>query len=287
MKKILVPTDFSDIAGYAFDFAYQIASSLSAEIELFHVMDIPDSMGYSDLNVSGTRSGFHDIDDVYVIKLLEVTKKKMKKIAENPKFKDVKITPKIKAGSAYKKIYDEIISQKIDLIVMGTSGVDSWEQSLIGTTAERVVRYAQCPVITMRQPVKLNKIKNIAYASDFVRFHPNVIQLIQNFADMLKSRIHLVKVNTPSHFQNDKENLANLKAFGEQQKFKTFDMHVHNHVSEVEGIVQFAEMYKMDMVVMTTRGRGGFSRILDGSIAEGVVNYSKVPVLTCRVGKDK
>lgn len=285
MKKILVPTDFSDIAGYAFDFAYQIASSISAEIELFHVLDIPESMGYSDLNVSGSRSGVHNIDDVYVIKLLAVTKKKMAKIAENPKFKDVKITSKIKAGSAYKKIYDEIISQKIDMIVMGTSGVDGWEQSLIGTTAERVVRYAKCPVITMRQPIKLNKIKNIAYASDFVKSHPNVVQLVQTFADMVKSKIHLVKVNTPSHFRNDKENYENLKTFGEKQKFNKFNMHVHNHVSEVEGIVQFTEMYKMDMVVMTTRGRGGFSRILDGSIAEGVVNYSKVPVLTCRVGK--
>ncbi len=283
MKKILVPTDFSEIAGYAFDFAYQIAVSLSAEIELFHVMDIPESMGYGNLNVSGTHTGVSDIDDVYVVKLLEVTKKKITRIAESPKYKDVKIVPKIKAGSAYKRIYDEIIKEKIDLIVMGTSGVDSWEQSLIGTTAERVVRFSNCPVITMRQPAKLSKIKNIAYASDFDKFHPNVIQLLQTFSDLLKSKIHLVKINTPSHFFNDMENYAKLKSFAEEQKFKNYEMHVHNHENEEDGIVQFSEMYKIDMVVMTTRGRGGFSRILEGSIAEGVVNYSKVPVLTCRV----
>ncbi len=283
MKKILVPTDFSDIAGYAFDFAYQIASKISAEIELFHVMDIPESMGYNDLNVTGSNISQHDIDDVYVIKLLQVTKKKMAKMATNPKYKDVKIKQKIKAGSAYKKIYDEIINEKIDLIVMGTSGVDSWEQSLIGTTAERVVRYANCPVITMRQPTKLSKIKNIAYASDFVKFHPNVIELIKTFADLLNSNIYLVKINTPSHFQNDEENYAKLKSFAEEQKLKNYKMQVHNHENEEDGIVQFTEMYKIDMVVMTTRGRGGFSRILEGSIAEGVVNYSKIPVLSCRV----
>ncbi len=283
MKKILVPIDFSDIASYAFDFAYQVASKISAEIELFHVMDIPESMGYNNLNITGTHEAVHDIDDVYVIKLLEVTKKKMSKIVNNPKYKEVKISQKIRAGSAYKKIYDEIINEKIDMIVMGTSGVDSWEQSLIGTTAERVVRFANCPVITMRQPTKLAKIKNIAYASDFVTFHPNVIELIKTFADLLKSTIYLVKINTPSHFENDAENYAKLKSFAEEQKLKNYKMQVHNHENEEDGIVEFSEMYKIDMVVMTTRGRGGFSRILDGSIAEGVVNYSKIPVLTCRI----
>ena len=168
---------------------------------------------------------------------------------------------------------------------MGTSGVDSWEQSLIGTTAERVVRYANCPVITMRKAVKLSKIKNIAYASDFVKFQPDVVKLVQAFAGLMKSKVHLVKINTPARFQNDMDNYAKLKSFAEEQKFKNYEMHVHNHENEEDGIVQFSEMYKMDLLVMTTRGRGGFSRILEGSIAEGVVNYSKIPVLTCRITK--
>ena len=285
MKKILVPTDFSDIAGYAFEFAYQLASGLSAEIELIHIMDIPDSMGYSDLNVSGSHSAIGNIDDVYVVKLLQVTKQKLAKIVNNPKYQDVKITHRIKAGTAYKKIYDEIVKEKIDLIIMGTSGVDNWEQSLIGTTAERVVRFANCPVISMRKPAKLEKIKNVAYASDFGKGQPNVTQFLLNFTALTKANIHLVKINTPSHFKNDKDNYSMIRSFAEDQKIKNAELHVHNHIHEEEGIVQFAEMYKMDMIFMTTRGRGGFSRIMDGSIAEGVVNYSPIPVLTWRLAK--
>ncbi|HLF35672.1 MAG TPA: universal stress protein [Cyclobacteriaceae bacterium] len=285
MKKILVPTDFSDLAGYAFDFAHQIAKSLSADIELFHVLDIPDSMGYNDLNVTGSQLRHENIDDIYVIKLLEVTKKKMMKIINNPKYEGVRIKPRIKAGSAYKKIYDEIISEKIDLIVMGTAGTDSWEQSVMGTTAERVVRFANCPVISMRKPARLDKIKNLAYASDFENDHAIVTELISDLSALMNSKIHLVKINTPSHFQNDKENYAVIKSFADDQKLKNYEMHVHNHQFEEDGIVQFSEMYKMDMVVMTTRGKTGFARLLEGSIAEEVVNYSKIPVLTCRISK--
>ena len=49
---------------------------------------------------------------------------------------------------------------------------------------------------------------------------------------------------------------------------------------EEEGIVWFAEDYKMDMVMMATSGRTGFSRIFEHSIAEDVVNFSKKPVVT-------
>jgi nucleotide-binding universal stress UspA family protein len=285
MKKILVPTDFSDIAGYAFDFAYQIAERLSASIELFHVLDIPDTMGYGDLNVSGTHLRASDIDNIYVIKLLEVTKKKMAKIADNPKYQNVRITHRIKAGSAYKKIYDEIIKEKIDLIVMGTSGVESWEQSLVGTTAERVVRFANCPVITTRKAVKLDKIKNMAYASDFQHSHSKLIKMIQGLSASLGAKTHLVKINTPSHFKNDKENYPMIRSFAEDQKFRNYDVHVFNYENEEDGIVQFSEMYQIDMIILSTRGRTGFERLLEGSIAEDVVNYSKIPVLTCKVDK--
>jgi nucleotide-binding universal stress UspA family protein len=283
MKRILVPTDFSDLAGYAFDFAYQVATGIAAEIELLHVLDIPESMGYNDLNITGSQSRIKDIDDIYVIKLLEVTKQKMNRVANNPKYQGIKISQRIKAGSAYKKIYDEITNEKIDLIIMGTSGVNNWEQSILGTTSERVVRFANCPVITLRRPVKLEKIKNIAYASDFSDPQSAVIKLIQQISELFKAKVHLVKINTPSHFQNDKENYAIIESFAVEQKFKNYEMHVHNHMNEEYGIVQFSEMYKMDMIAMTTHGREGFSRLLEGSIAEGVVNYSKIPVLTCKI----
>ena len=60
---------------------------------------------------------------------------------------------------------------------------------------------------------------------------------------------------------------------------------MYNQEEEEDGIICFAESFGMDMIVMATAGRTAFSRLLEGSIAEDVVNFSKIPVLTYKTEK--
>jgi nucleotide-binding universal stress UspA family protein len=163
---------------------------------------------------------------------------------------------------------------------MGTTGTRNWEEELVGSNAEKVVRKANCPVITVQNKVKLTQIKNIAYASDFKHNHQKLVDLVKNVVTILGAKLHLVKINTPSHFENDKLNYAAIKSFAEENNFEDYEAHVYNFEDEEDGIISFTEQFKMDMIIMATKGRSGFSRLLEGSIAEDVVNYSKIPVLT-------
>ena len=97
------------------------------------------------------------------------------------------------------------------------------------------------------------------------------------------AEIHLVKINTPSNFKNDKVNKAIIKSFAEENDFENYKIHIFNHENEEDGIVMFVEENKMDMIIMATEGRTGFARVLEGSIAEDVVNYSRIPVMTIKI----
>jgi nucleotide-binding universal stress UspA family protein len=288
MKRILVPTDFTEQSENALEFAYQIAKKIKGEIELLHVLDVPDKDqfgGMDNIQVSGEMSGGGGMDDVFFIKLLEKTRERFDEITSRPEYGDVRIFAKMQTGTPYKNISRETEKGRIDMVIMGTSGITNWEEAFVGSVADRVVRHAKCPVFTIQNRVDVNKIKNIAYASDFKFNHKHLVELVMDIGELLSARIHLVIINTPSNFRNDKDNYAVLRSFAEDNKFKNYELHVYNHEEEEDGIICFSENFKMDMIVMATEGKTGFSRLLEGSIAEDVVNYSKIPVLTYKTEK--
>lgn len=288
MKRILVPTDFTEQSENALQFACQIAKKIKGEIELLHVLDVPDrdlETGMDNIMVGGEVSSAGGMDDIYFAKLLEKTELKLTDIISRPSLSDMNIFFKMQTGTPYKRIVHETDQGKVDLIVMGTSGVSNWEEAFVGSNAERVVRKVKCPVITVQNKVNLDHIKNIAYASDFKFNHEHLVDLVKEIAALLKAKIHLVKINTPTNFKIDKDNYAIIKSFAEENKFTHYELHVYNHTEEEDGIICFAEDFKMDMIVLATEGKSGFSRLLEGSIAEDVVNFSRIPVLTFRTEK--
>jgi len=286
MARILVPTDFSEQADYALNLAHQLALEMNAEIELLHVLDVPDGdrfAGMENISFTGEASGNQGMNDLYFYKLMEKTREKLMDIMARPELQGITMFEKIQTGSIYRQIFEETQQNRVDLIVMGTTGTSNWEEELVGSNAEKVVRRAKCPVLTVRKEVKLTQIKNIAFASDFKHKQERLVDLIKKMVEIIGAKLHLVKVNTPSHFENDKINYADIQKYGEEHKLEDYELHVYNFEDEEDGIISFTEQFGMDMIIMATKGRRGFARLLEGSIAEDVVNYSRIPVLTFHV----
>jgi len=284
MKKIIVPTDFSKQASNALDLACEIAHKTDAKIVLMHVIEYSKKqttfLGSSALNTMGSISTGIEMDDIYFIELYKKRRGQLEEIISDPLYADVDIIDKIMLGTPYHAIDEEIAESDADLIIMGTTGVNDWAESLIGSTAEKVVRQASCPVITLRKKVKLNDIERIAFASDFKEQKPVYMSSIKKIQKLFGSELHLVFINTPSHFRNEREVIKDLKAFAEANELDDHKIHIYSHQHEEEGIVWFTEDHKMDMVMMVTYGRSGLSRLFEHSIAEEVVNFSKKPVIT-------
>ncbi len=284
MKKILVPTDFSDQSKYALDLALEIAQKAGAEVTVMHVIEYAKKqttfLGSSGISTMASLSTGVDIDDVYFVQLFRKRKEQMIELLSDLKTEGVKITDKIMLGTPYHAIAEEITESENDFIVMGTTGVSDWEESLIGSTAEKVVRHSGCPVITLRNPARLDQIKNIAFASNFKDIHADYIRIVKKLQKFFNAIIHFVYINNPNHFKNQREMLKIMGDFTEEYQFNNFAHHIYCHQNEEEGIIGFTEDNKMDMIMMITHGRSGISRLFDHSIAEDVVNFSKKPVLT-------
>ncbi|NJN27735.1 MAG: universal stress protein [Cyclobacteriaceae bacterium] len=284
MQKIIVPTDFSEQASHALNFAREIASQTGAKIVLMHVLEYAKKqttfLGSSTLSTMGTLGTGVEMDDIYFIQLFKRRKEQMAEVLSDPLFANIDITDKILMGTPYHAIEEEITESDADFIIMGTTGVNDWAESLIGSTAEKVVRHASCPVLTLRKEVHLADISKIAFASDFKELNPPYMTMVKNIRKLFDAELHLVYINTPGHFKNEREINKNLNAFAAANQLDDHKTHIYSHEHEEEGIVCFAEDQKMNMVMMATTGRSGFSRLFEHSIAEDVVNFSKKPVVT-------
>ncbi len=279
MKKILVPTDFSKQAGYALDAAVDLAKRTGAEIVLLHVVEgfVPGSFS--------TMGGVpDDLDqELFMKKLIEKSKRDLHKLADKDGNSGVKISPTVQVGNAFTHISKDILENQADLVIMGSQGTSGYEEVFIGSNTEKIVRHADCPVITMKNPVDFDQVNEIAFAADFRDGDSNVIKPLKELQNVLGAKLHLVKVDTPGTFESSRTIKKRIKAFVQQHGLENYTMEIYNEYTEEDGIIYFAEDIDADLIALSTHGRTGLIHLLSGSIAEDVVNHAQRPVWTCKV----
>lgn len=284
MKKILVPTDFSKEAQTAAEVASGIARKAGAELILLHVIEEGSKDSYK---VTGEVTYDSMEDKLYTMKLIQSSKKQINKLATDKMFDGVKVKEELRMGSPFHGMRSIITEQKVDLVVMGTAGKTDLAEMIIGSNTEKVVRYANCPVLTIQKKPASADFKNIVYASSMSKDEEVFSRIVKQAQEMYNATIHLVRINTPGNFQRDVAVKKYMNDFAKKLMLKNYTVNVFNDITEEEGIIYFAESINADMIAMATHGRTGFAHVLAGSIAEDVVNHSKRPVLTYVVKKKK
>ncbi|MBT1699076.1 universal stress protein [Fulvivirgaceae bacterium PWU4] len=278
MKKILVPTDFSKPAQIAVDVAADIAKKSNAELVLLHVVE--EATGDS-LTIDGEVSTGTDWEDrIFTMRLIERGKKQLAKMVEDAKLTGVKVRQELRLGTPFHGMRTIITDQKVDLVVMGTAGKTKLEEMIIGSNTEKVVRHANCPVLTVHKKPAKSDFKNIVYATSMSKDEEVFSRIVRRTQQLYDATVHLVRINTPGNFQRDTVVKKYMQDFAKKLQLKNFTINVFNDLTEEEGIVYFADSINADMIAMATHGRTGFAHVLAGSIAEDVVSHSKRPVLT-------
>ncbi len=167
LKKILVGCDFSPDSKLAFDYGLSLAQEYQAEIYLTHVIKPTE---YVELKASdyisiapGNYARWQSSD--YLEMQKKVTAENREKIQELRKRLEKQLyymlpdeskdwcTPhtNVLTGEPYKELVKYAKDQKVDMIVMGIRGHTLWEKLLVGSTTDRVIRHAPCPVLAVRQ----------------------------------------------------------------------------------------------------------------------------------------
>jgi universal stress protein A len=144
LKQILVPTDFSENSEVAGRYARAMAEAFGAQLHLMHVLEDPYAATLDPLSFVPSQTFYEEIEEQTRARLTRLL------VEWQPLQPHVEVVAS--RGSAFVEIIRYAKDHGIDLIVLGTHGRGPVAHMLMGSVAQRVVRKAPCPVLTVRHP---------------------------------------------------------------------------------------------------------------------------------------
>lgn len=290
IEKILFTTDFSDSARHALAHAVEIAKRFAAELTVLHVRTL-----FTD-DPSNVEFQFLD-EDKYEEFLEDSLKDAAQPISDSVAFRTA-VERNVSPAAGVLDFCDE---HSIDLIVMGTHGRSRLGHFFLGSVAEKVVRHAPCPVITVGPRkdgyVSNPSYKNVLAAFDFSEHSINAVKnglvIARRFGARLKIFYALEQEVHPAFLAAWKESISHRMAEIEENVNKVLveelggpameDLDVEVRIGDDRSdkeICRYAKEVRADLIVMGTHGLSGIDRALLGSTTERVVRTAPCPVLT-------
>ena len=288
MKNILVPTDFSPEAHHAFEVALQLARRTKGRVTLLHVLELPETAGFSTYGgpVGGSElpNSAGVPEELYVMKLLQLVKHRMLGLMAEA----AQLTPTVPVHDVVQttRVGDAILrtigEQGSDLVVMGAQGHTATEHFFLGSNTERLVRLAPCPVLAVKHPAGTFDVRTLLFASDFAAEADGAVPELRRVQAVFPdATLHLLHIVAEAAEREDA--LDRIDAFATRHHLARYKPAVVIAPRPAAAIPKFAKLMAADLVVVPTHGRTGLSRLLQASIAESVATHTFPPVLTFRL----
>lgn len=244
MKTLLVPFDFSPYSVAALRTAYKISHKSGAEIVCVTV--VPTELDWDFLSEE-TKAKHSQIQEEYD-EALEVLPSYLKTLtpAKAP------IRSIVKIGVPHDIIVQIAKELSPDLIVLGAYGKGEDGGEFVGSTLQKVLRLADCPVLAVKDLLDGNGFRKLAFASDFNEEAKVVFERIKPLIKLFRASVHLVFVNTPKHFTDSTEMEERMNYFMKGFEELTFHKHTFNHSDPERGLAKFCEMNQIELLALVS-----------------------------------
>lgn len=275
MKNILIPYDFSAYARAAAATGAWLARKTGAQLHLLHVVFAPPD--WSRLPVD-EQQNYPEIEARMVDAEI-----RLDKIAASSLFKGCTVHTYVYSGSPREQIVQFAQTYNMNLIIMGVHGAGESQSLFVGSTAQQVIRNANCPVLSVKRNYKPGRVKKIVFASNFEEKEvAGAINQLKNIAAKLSASVDLLFVNTPLNFYDTPSAEVKLEAAAPVQQQVKFSKYIYNDMTHEQGIINFSKRANADWIAMMAHSRTRKPFYYLGS-TETILFHSDLPVLSFRV----
>ncbi len=271
MKHILVPTDFSECATHALDFAINIALHIEAKIHLYHCCNLSWDLAHQPKYIESSC-----ISELEQIKHTEWYFEAIKKTYP---MMDFEIS--YSGGDLIDNINFYIQTKGIDLVILGTHGRSGLNKSMLGSNAQRIIRKVSCSVLTIKHPYDKVDFKNVIYASTFEDKELEAFKIFKAFLKHFIPTFHLVYILKDGLFHPSLEDVKRLTSqFEKYCKPLNCKVHILKNDSVERGINYISTKVDADLIALSNHYRHPLKRTIIGSTVEKLANLSDIPILS-------
>jgi nucleotide-binding universal stress UspA family protein len=294
IKKIMVPCDFSPLSKNALNLALFLAENFNAKLTVVHARILyEDNPNMIAREIESLKKYEKQMDDMILEQMKANTDTHKHKLGIKHEI--------IRGYSVAPSILNFLNANDFDLVILGTHGHTSIEHFLLGSVAEKVIKYAPCPVITLRPDVQLMSApKHILIPFDFSEYARKSFQYALNLAKKFKSVLDLLYVVDldvhPALYAWGMKSVLQIipdiekKARSDFKKMvkeeNTAGLKINTFFREGKPhreIIKFARDQEHDLIIMATHALSGLDRLLLGSITEKVIRAAPCAALTLKM----
>jgi nucleotide-binding universal stress UspA family protein len=269
MKKILVPTDYSDCADNAIDVAKVIASRSGAELLLLHLEEMVPEVAHV-LHHTTWEDNPHHVGHARF---------QLQQVVDSIEKECLQVKGIFVPHEGRESIKDYIKPYQIDFMVMGSHGATGIREAIIGSNTQKVIRSSSVPALVIKRPNKNFHPQRILFASTFREDVRKPLREVADFARLWNAELDLVFLNLLTHLIEENE----AKRLMTEQMELIPDIRYTLNISETNdeewGINKFARLTEADVIAVVYDTHTGFNRLFNSSVAEKLINHSEIPVL--------
>lgn len=274
IKKIVLPTDFSELGDFAYSLASFIAKQTGASIDVVSIIPGPSGALYSKEGNLINDEG-NDYSEWY--NSLKAAEEKM---ASWVKDKSYINDTSCSIGNVNSSILRYATANDMDLIVMGTDGLYStglWSQP---SHAEFISNHSPVPVLTLKCDRTNINLKEIILVSDFLEANLMDLSILKSLQSVFDSKLLLLKVKKNNAVRSNSKIVSDITAFAEVNDITNYEACIYEDDNVEAGIGKFAAERDVDLISLGTHQKKGFSKLFRVGISDDVINHLFHPVLT-------
>jgi nucleotide-binding universal stress UspA family protein len=276
IDSVLIPTDFSELSESALKVGIAIAKRQNAEVTLLHIIDRFSLYPPAEVFSSDTKVP-QDIIQTMEKKLIELTK-------EVQKESGIRVKGKILEGNPSDIICRLAYEENISLIVTGTHGTSGSREFYIGSEAIRVVKKANCPVLTIPGNWQKTDFEKILFPVRIISGALNKYYYSRPIIEKNNSRLFLLGLSEQKYPGDIKEiailmDKIKIQLHNDKVVFQSAICQSKDFPDET---IKISKEYEIDLIVLTTNFDSDFKPYSIGPYAQQVLNQSKLPVLSIK-----
>lgn len=270
--KVLIPTDFSVQAEYAYLMVKKLEEKIPVEIHFMHVLNVPDTVS---MDKNGNIQTCGEISIDFVISQKEIADRKLKEL--KTLYGDA-IYLHLELGKLTDKIISYSSENNFDLIVMGTKGAWGLKEKLSGSGTQIISRQSQVPLLSLMCDRSDLEIKNILLVHDFRNVKKENLVLLHKLISAFNTKTHFLQI---IFNENERATIeGSMDKFASENLISNYDKHFLIDKDIENGVVHFNQMHDMDVVCIGTHGKGG---LFHTSATEKLVNHLFKPIISFHI----
>lgn len=260
MATILFPTDFSKTATNAFLYALNLAQVIQADIRLLTV-----------------KTHLKDYLEIHKDEFNQKVQE-LQQLAIDNEIEDVRITSSLEVGDFLITLLDVIQTENIEYIVMGTNGENSFGKKFFGSQTLDVIKNSPIPVLAVPHNVEFIDGRKFAYATMLDPKEMPAIREMQKYANRHHSKLDIIHIN---HKELNHDKMMIKRQF--QLEFPDAKVEIVKHEDVERGLIEYCEMYKVDVLGMRYRDLNPFQRFFTESYSKYLLTNANFAILIVKV----